>query len=153
MNPSSLGKVAAVGLAVTGAAWALARRLRSRQKALDEIEQARRLDIHRRGRITSGQIVDLIEPQDRENERKLVVYKYDIAGVAYEVAQDLARLPAIYDLAQRMAGRTISLKYDPKRPSNSIIACEEWSGISAPHGFAAPSSTSSRPPSHALKKH
>ncbi len=147
MNLSGLEKLGGAVLAVVTATWALARHLRLRRPAPEEVERARRLDIHQRGRITSGQIVDLVEPET--SERRLVVYTYEVAGLEYEVAQDLTGLPEIYKLAKRMAGRAISLKYDPKRPSNSIMGCEQWSGIATPKG---PGPTSLPAPSNALQK-
>jgi hypothetical protein len=71
----------------------------------------------------------LIESNGTENSPHLIVYQYVVAGVTYEVAQDVSMLPGIFDLAHGAGGQTASVKYDPKRPTNSIIACEEWSGI------------------------
>ena len=42
---------------------ARARFLRWRRKDAAELERLRRLDINRRGRISAGRIVDLVEPQ------------------------------------------------------------------------------------------
>jgi hypothetical protein len=58
----------------------------------------------------------------------LVSYAYEVAGVTYEAAQDVTALPEIAAMARFLSGQTASVKYDPKRPANSIIACEEWSG-------------------------
>ena len=59
----------------------------------------------------------------------LVSYSYEVAGVTYEAAQDVTALPGIAAMARFLPGQTASVKYDPKRPANSIIACEEWSGL------------------------
>ena len=32
-------------------------------------------------------------------------------------------------LARRRVGRTVSLRYSTRVPTNSIVACEEWSGV------------------------
>jgi len=108
---------------------ACARLLRWRRKDPAELERLRRLDISRRGRIGSARIVDLVEPQTAGAKSVLVVYSYEVAGVTYEAAQDLTALPEIAAMAQSLSGHTASVKYDPKRPANSIVACEEWSGL------------------------
>ncbi len=108
-------------------AWA--RFLRSRRKDPAELERLRRLDINKRGRIGAGRIVDFVEPQTAGAKSALVSYSYEVAGVTYEAAQDVAALPEIAASARFLAGQTASVKFDPKRPANSIIACEEWSGL------------------------
>lgn len=121
--------VAAIVLGILLFIWLVARLLRSRRKSPEEIERLRRLDIHQRGRVTTGQIIDFVDAGPGEAGPCLVVYKYEIAGVDYEVAQDLTALPSAISLAKQMVGRTVSLKFDPARPTNSIIACEDWSGL------------------------
>jgi hypothetical protein len=87
------------------------------------------LDINKRGRISAGRIVDLVEAETTGLKSSLVIYSYEVAGVTYEAAQDVSALPEIAAVAQFLSGRTASVKYDPKRPANSIIACEQWSGL------------------------
>jgi hypothetical protein len=108
---------------------ARARFLRWRRKDPAELERLRRLDINKRGRISAGRIVDLVEAETAGLKSWLVFYSYEVAGVTYEAAQDLTALPEIVAMVQFLSGRTASVKYDPKRPANSIIACEEWSGL------------------------
>jgi hypothetical protein len=108
---------------------ACARFLRGRRKDPAELERLRRLDINRRGRICAGRIVDLVQAEMSKSKPRLVVYSYEVAGVTYEASQDVTALPEIAARAQFLAGQTASVKYDPKRPANSIIACEEWSGL------------------------
>ncbi len=100
-----------------------------RRKDPAELERLRRLDINKRGRISAGRIVDLVEAETAGSRSSLVVYSYEVAGVAYEAAQDVTALPEIAATAKFLPGRTASVKYDPRRPANSIIACEEWSGL------------------------
>ena len=59
----------------------------------------------------------------------MVIYKYQVAGVTYEVSQDVSALPAALSATQSLACQTASIKYDPKAPTNSIIACEAWNGM------------------------
>lgn len=110
-------------------AWTLARVQRWQRKTPTELERLRRLDVNGRGRIAAGHVVDIIDEETEDARTRLVVYKYEVAGVAYEVAQDVTALPEIASLAPGLAGQTTSVKYDPRRPTNSIIACEEWSGL------------------------
>lgn len=102
---------------------------RWRRRSPEEIERLRRLSVHAGGRITAGEITDLIEPEAGKPGSRLVAYKYDINGVTYEAAQDLTALPVILADIKRRVGRIVSIKYDPRVPTNSILACEEWSGV------------------------
>jgi len=108
-------------------AWFWFKLLRKRDPA--EIERLRRLEVNRRGRISAGRILDFVESKAEASPARLLVYQYEVAGVTYEAAQDITRLPRIAAVAAYMPGQTISVKFDPKLPTNSIIACEEWSGI------------------------
>lgn len=119
--------LACAAVAAGVAAWALAC-LRYRVRTPEEIERGRRLDVNRRGRITSGRVVELLDTESGA-AGCLVVYRYEIAGVVYEVAQDVSALPGLDSTAARLGDQIVSVKYDPKRPTNSIIACEDWSGI------------------------
>lgn len=130
---------AAVGLVSMGAAaWGWHRLARWRQKDPSEVERLRRLDVNRRGRITTAEIVDLLEPEAAgppvAGRRPLmVIYKYQVAGVTYEVSQDVSALPAALSVSRSLATQTASVKYDPKAPTNSIIACEAWNGMEPPY--------------------
>jgi hypothetical protein len=102
---------------------------RWRRKDPAELERLRRLDVNKRGRISAGRVVDLLESETAGLRSCLVVYSYEVAGVTYEAAQDVTALPEIAAIALSASGRSASVKFDPKRPGNSIIACEEWSGL------------------------
>jgi hypothetical protein len=108
--------------AILLAAIALAIRafLRNRPSP-QEIERRRRLAINSVGKLIAGQIVDL--------NGSMVNYSYMIAGVEYSASQDISGLESI--LAgdpMRMLG-AVGVKFDPRNPANSIIICEEWTGI------------------------
>lgn len=94
-----------------------------------ELERLRRSWLGRTGRIVAGEITGLIEPEG-QNTALLLVYRYDIAGVTYEVSQDVSTMPAVASQARHLVGKGISVKYDMRHPSNSVAICEEWSGIS-----------------------
>jgi hypothetical protein len=102
---------------------------RWRRKSPDEIERLRRLGVNACGRISSGRIVELVEPVADGPPGPILLYEYGVAGVTYEAAQDLSALPEIAAAAPFLPGQTTSLKYDPKQPANSILACEAWCGI------------------------
>lgn len=104
-----------------------------RRRTPEELERRRRLEVCRSGRITSGEIVDMIEPETSKRGPWLLLYRYEVTGATYDAAQDIAALPDAVAAASRLAGRVASVKYDPKQPSDSIIVCEEWSGLP---GFA-----------------
>jgi hypothetical protein len=127
----------AAGLLIAaGTLWYLKLR---RRKTPAELERLRRLFLTRHGRITTGEMIDLVEEQ--ESSALMLVYRYDVAGVTYEVAQDLSMLPAAAALAARAIGGAVSVRYDMKQPSNSIVVSEDWTGILEPGGAAAPSGT------------
>ena len=126
--------LAAAGVTAGLGAWLLAALKRWRRKSPEEIERQRRLDVDRCGRIAMGHVVDLVEPEGMPAAGCLIVYTYEVAGVTYEAAQDVSPLPDVVAAAHGLAGQIASVKYDPRRPTNSIIACEEWCGIALNNG-------------------
>lgn len=86
-------------------------------------EQKRRSQIHRRGRLGDAMITEATED--------ILYYTYSVHGVQYAASQDISalrtRLPAA---PERLIGLA-SLKYIPGNPANSILICEEWSGLRA----------------------
>jgi hypothetical protein len=84
-------------------------------------ERKRRLAVHRQGRLGDALIT--------EATGETLYYSYSIRGVQYTASQDITslreRLPAE---PERLIG-VASLKYAPNNPANSILVCEEWSGI------------------------
>ncbi len=117
--------VAAIGLVI----GAVAGYRHWRRKSPDEIERLRRLDVNRRGRIIQGRIIDLVEPSTPAPPRRLLVFTYDVGGVTYQAAQDVSALPAVASNAPGLVGQPASIKYDPRQPTNSILACEDWCGV------------------------
>ena len=85
-------------------------------------EQKRRLSVNGLGRLGDATITEASETA--------IFYSYIVRGVHYEASQDVSalrdRLPE--DL-ERLIGGLASLKYAPKNPANSILICEEWSGL------------------------
>lgn len=127
LSPLEIGLIAGAVLVLTsGGLFAFLKLLR--KKDATEIERLRRSWLGRTGRIVAGEVTGLLEPEG-ENMALLLVYRYDISGVTYEVTQDVSGMPAVASQASHLVGKDISVKYDMKHPGNSIAICEEWSGL------------------------
>lgn len=82
------------------------------------------------GRITDGLITEVQIREGPGAPSHLVYFTYTLNGVTYSAAQDLSALIGRMEGdVSRIAG-TASVKYLPGNPSNSIVICEKWSGIS-----------------------
>jgi hypothetical protein len=98
-----------------------ARHYLRRRPTPSEIERFRRLAIHKEGKMGDGEIIDV--------EGFSIMYSYSVAGVGYTATQDAS------DLRDKLPGNLTSLigpvgiKFDPRNPANSIVFCEEWSGL------------------------
>ncbi len=108
------------GLLLSAAVWILVRRRDSPEKR----ERKRRLLVNERGRFAYGTVTDA--------DPGTVYYSYSVAGVEYRTAQDISQLTAVLpDAPDRLIG-SVTLKYLPRNPANSIIICENWSGLRSP---------------------
>ena len=89
---------------------------RFRKKTEDEASRIARLS--KTGRMTDGQIIDAVS--DNDGRITQVTYTYVLAGVQFESSQDLNEMqqqrPGDY-----APGRQIIVRYDPRRPANSIV--------------------------------
>ncbi|MEO8098167.1 MAG: hypothetical protein ABI811_10735 [Acidobacteriota bacterium] len=87
-------------------------------------ERKRRLLIHKSGRLGEALIVDATD--------SAIYYTYSIGGVQYEASQDISSLREhVPAEPERLVG-TARLKYVSNNPANSILVCEEWSGLRPP---------------------
>ncbi len=111
----ALGASAAVVLALL--AWRFLRK----KPTPEEIEKRRRATIQANGKLGDGEVVDV--------EGVAVVYSYSVGGVGYTASQDVsifeAKLP---ENTMALIGPAL-VKFDPRNPANSIVICEEWSGL------------------------
>jgi hypothetical protein len=107
--------------------WRILRRRRRKDPA--EIERQRRLSVNACGRISPGRILELMEPVPGGPAGPTLLYEYEVAGASYAAAQDVSAMPEIAAAASFLPGQPASVKYDPKQPTNSILACEDWCGI------------------------
>jgi hypothetical protein len=103
-----------------------------------ELERRRRLQVNRVGRITNGSILELHDHAESGEAAaspgtggtgQLLLYNYNVRGVEYQAAQDISFFRHRLDFKRLAAGQPASVKYDPQNPTNSIVLCEEWSGI------------------------
>jgi hypothetical protein len=118
----------AVGAVVVGGVFWLV--LRRKRPTAEEIERARRERLVRVGRITDGSLMDSAyideDPIGTTTPGRLV-FRYQIAGVVYEAAQDVSSLPEkVRDMRFDLP---IQVRYDYQNPANSIVVAEEWSGV------------------------
>jgi hypothetical protein len=87
-------------------------------------EQRRRLTVHERGRLGEAYILDTDEAS--------LFYSYSVRGVQYQACQDIsALLDHLPAAPERLLGQA-RVKYLLDNPANSILLCEDWSGLRAP---------------------
>ena len=89
---------------------------RFRRKTEDESARIARLS--KTGRIADGRILDAVTATDGRILQ--VTYAYTLAGVQYESSQDLSSAQQEQS-SQYAPGRQVIVRYDPKRPTNSIV--------------------------------
>jgi hypothetical protein len=110
--------IAAVSIAALGALIYTLRRLRRNPK---DKEKRRRLQVNQSGRLGDATITEVQE--------STIFYEYSVRGVLYTASQDVTELrEQIPTDLERLIG-PVSLKYAPQNPANSIILCEDWSGL------------------------
>ncbi len=111
--------LAAAGLAAAAAAILF----RIRRKPIDR-EKRRRLAVNAHGRLTDGNIT--------EANGDVIFYSYSAGGVDYATSQDLAELRGVIVASlDQLIGSTVVVKYAMRNPANSIVVCEQWSGLRA----------------------
>ena len=87
-------------------------------------ERKRRLELHQRGRLWDALITEASE--------SMLYYSYSVGGVQYEASQDVSGLRELLPPEPERLIGPASLKYSPRNPGNSMLICEEWSGLRAP---------------------
>jgi hypothetical protein len=126
MRPSTLWAMIAALAALALGIWWWRHRHR---KSPAERERLRRLAVNMHGRLTDGALIDAPYSQETASNQDLLFYSYRAAGVEYSAAQDVSTLAAEIHHGVSRPGTVATVKYDPRRPSNSIIICEQWSGL------------------------
>jgi hypothetical protein len=124
-----LATTAASAAAIGGVVlwWVLTHRI-----SAEERERERRQHLVLHGRIIDGSVLDWSEQPD-SSELGTLHYRYLIAGVSYESAQDVTFLKDSVPVSASCLGTLASVRYDPKNPANSIIVAESWSGLRSPN--------------------
>lgn len=113
----------ALGLIVLGV-WIA---LRVKKANPEKREKRRRLQVHRTGRLGDALVLEV----SNEATGTLLYYTYTVHGVEYNASQDVSTLRELLpDEPGRLVG-IAHLKYALKNPANSILICEEWSGLRA----------------------
>jgi hypothetical protein len=111
-----LGGLATVALG----AWAVYRYVRGRPTAA-ELERRRRNGLRARGKVGDANLLEYRE--------QMAFYSYEVGGVEYTACQDLSDLEALLPADRWSTIGPASIKYDPRNPANSIVLCEEWTGL------------------------
>ncbi len=118
--------------AAAAAVWRVARRA---DPDPDAVEQVRRERLSQTGRLTDGNLVDTSTLDGRYLARevppgappRLLLYRYRVAGVAYEAVQDVS---TVEDLVQGLrVDLPIQVRYDQENPADSIVVAEGWCGL------------------------
>jgi hypothetical protein len=127
MNPFRLYSLVLGG---TGIAFGMYVLLRRKPKSPEDLERKRREFLDQVGRITDGTVIDVQElPYDGKRSTTMLIYQYDVAGVAYEASQDVTYLRQRINLHSCRLGLPTSVKYDPQNPGNSLVVSESWMGL------------------------
>lgn len=97
-----------------------------------EREQMRREMLASTGRITDGSITETQWLASSAGEGgptmpTILLYRYSIAGVTYECAQDVSLLPQLVEHVR--IDLPVQVRFDPRNPGNSIVVSESWSGL------------------------
>ena len=123
MSPgTTLVILGAVGAGTLGFGVRLAARMV--QGNPEKRERKRRLELHQHGRLGDALITEATDA--------MLYYSYSVGGVQYEASQDVSGLRSqLPPEPERLIGAA-GLKYASRNPANSMLICEEWSGLRAP---------------------
>jgi hypothetical protein len=86
-----------------------------------ELERRRREMVNQIGKMGDGTVTEVQQP--------LITYTYHVRGIEYQAIQDISGLEASLPSEQWGVIGSVSVKYDPRNPANSIILSEHWSGL------------------------
>ena len=128
---SSLGYYPVLALGAAAAIVGYALLSKKPKMEGEEFERKRRERLTQGGRIIDGTVIDVqeIEETPASPQMILLIYTYDVAGVAYEASQDVTHLRQFIDLYSCRLGLNASVKYDPHNPGDSIVISNTWSGL------------------------
>lgn len=92
-----------------------------KRETAEERERLRRLLVYREGRVLEGLVTEVDE--------QLVHFTYNVSGVVYQASQDISGLRQMLPEASHLVIGPTTLRYLVNNPANSIVVCEEWSGL------------------------
>ena len=120
MTSGTVGLLAGGALLIAGGAYGVRVYLRSRPSA-SELERRRRAMLHTNGKMGDANLIEVREG--------LMFYSYAVRGVEYHATQDVSELAQIISADAWTSIGPASVKYDARNPANSIVLCEQWSGL------------------------
>ena len=101
-----------------------------RKVPAEERERRRRLQVNAAGRICDATVIEVRSLPDPSGRTCcLLHYTYTLHGVEYSATQDVAALLEHIGCDPGQIAGPASIKYLPANPSNSIVVCEQWSGL------------------------
>ena len=119
-HPASVAVVAVALAALIGLiVWLVVRR----RPTPEELEKRRRLMVNQAGRTIEGEISDA--------DPHRLHYVYRVRGVEYSATQDIDSLLECLPCEPCRVIGEVSVKYLQGNAANSIVVCEEWSGLPA----------------------
>ena len=87
----------------------------------EQTERKRRLAVNAAGKRSPCEIVAF--------DGKSISYTYSVAGITYGASQDVSEIQVRLPVSEEKILGHGSVKYDPRNAANSIVLCEEWSGL------------------------
>ncbi len=118
-NPKLAAILVASGLLFSVALWIAFRR----RVTPEEREKRRRLAVNAFRRAIEGVV--------NEADGDFIHYQYELRGVWYSASQDVSALTVMLPENRGLLLGAASVRFDPRNPANSIVICEEWSGMRA----------------------
>ena len=92
-----------------------------RRPTAEELERRRRTLLNQSGKMADAMVLDVQEAA--------IQYSYDVRGVEYTATQDISMLQDRLPSDRLSVAGPAAVKYDPRNPANSIVLCENWSGL------------------------
>ena len=91
------------------------------RKNPEKRERKRRLEVNRQGRLGDAMITEATDTT--------LYYVYSLRGVQYETSQDITWLRDYLPAEPEKLIGQAHVKYLVNHPANSILVCEEWTGL------------------------
>jgi hypothetical protein len=135
LTRTQLGAASAAVLSLLALAWYA---LHRKRLSPEERERLRRSALAASGRLIDGTITGIdADTEDTSADgslppttirpARLLRYRYRIAGVTYECAQDVSTLPD--HVRHLRIDLPVQVRYNPQNPADSILVAEAWSGL------------------------